>query len=984
MLKNNIEKNFQHHIIEKLTEQGYNKRPSEEYDKTFAVDKDCLWTFLLNTQRDTLDRLDRHYPDEAVDKIIEAANASMLKNNKVYTLKHGVKVDGLHFDLMYSKPATNLNPACVRNYEENVMSVMEEVRVSDSERVDIVLFLNGFAIVTAELKYRASGQSYKNAINQYKETRKESTKIFDKKTGAIVHFAMDDSEVYMTTRIEGKSTMFLPFNIGRGESIDTGAGNPECDWEYPTHYMYDKIWTKDSLIGLISDYIFFNGSKNIFPRYHQLDCVEKLVEAAKKNGTKKDYLIQHSAGSGKTNEIVWLGYELARLHDENDEPIFEAIIVMTDRIVIDKQLQEAFLLHEHSSGYVAVMDKSCTSKSLAESLKGNSRIIVTTIQKFPYVVDSLKELKGRYAVIIDEAHSSTSGEDMLAVKTALGEMDIEDVVNDKMENREPNIAMFAFTATPKQRTLKMFGEKTADGKYKPFHVYSMKQAVDEGFIVDVTLNYVKYSTYYHVSKNTAYNPKCNKIETTREINNIVSRDEANIKQRVSVFLSFFVSHIKNQLDGRGKAMIICSSREQAVLMKLVVDKALIEDKIGTKALVAFSGEVEISGNKYSETSMNGFSDSKTAAMFDTDEYGIMIVADKYQTGYDQPKLCGMFVNKKLHGVNAVQTLSRLNRVCSPYQKQTYIVDFENSYEDIKNSFAPYFTSTVMVTAKVNDLENLKKVDKEIENTGVLVTDEIDRFYDIHVKPVKDSRDCIMESNCIDGAFRRMNAILKGESKNNFKNKLNRFLNLYLAVRMTNAEDLTADLHKKYEFLKVLSKFIAANETKIIKIDDIESLIEIDDVSQRKEKEEIKEGLTDGCEIEASGTGTGLSIEDKEELLSDIINDINVAVGKKFNGDVIIPYIMRIKNVAKNDKIIRDAAKVNNINGFESAFFNWINEFAIGELLKIVTCEPSAAGEVEETEDEKKEREEFLSLLVSDDEAVRRIFKMFVGEVMENK
>lgn len=421
-MRGNKEHDFQQHIIEKLMAAGYEYRKNT-YDQTFAVDRDCLKRFLESTQKDELKKLQKRHPD-VMETVIRAANDEMLKRGKNYVLKHGVCIDGISIKLMYAKPASNMNEKMVENYKSNIFSVMEEVWVSQTERVDLVLFLNGITIVTMELKYTPSGQNYRFAINQYKNTRNKNTKIFDVMTGAVVNFAMDENEAYMSTYINGKDTVFLPFNQGTGTGIDAEAGNPACKNEFPVHYMYDYIMLPDTVLNLISNYIYVdNNGLMIFPRFHQIDCVEKLIEAVKKNRTKKDYLIQHSAGSGKTNEISWLAYRLASLHVYDGAravAVFDKVIIMTDRRTVDRQLQQAIMGREHCEGFVRALGRGCTSADLKEALASNAKIIITTIQKFPYIADEIGYMKSKsFGVIIDEAHSSTSGEDLKAVKKRL-------------------------------------------------------------------------------------------------------------------------------------------------------------------------------------------------------------------------------------------------------------------------------------------------------------------------------------------------------------------------------------------------------------------------------------------------------------------------------------------------------------------------------------------------------------------------------------
>ena len=507
---NNIltEKEYQAELLAILRDQnGYTIRKARDFDRAFAIDREMLFGFLNDTQPDTMEKLRKLYKERTEETIVSFINAECTKKrgSLLEILRHGVEISGHKLELMYTKPATTFNKALTEKYEKNRFTVMEEVWANDEERIDVVIFLNGFAIITMELKCNFSGQNVHDAIYQYRTERDPKSRLFLAKSGVLVNFAIDLNEVYMTTMLDGEKTIFLPFNQGCGNGVDAGAGNPLCETDYPVHYMWDDILTKDTILDLISKFIFIKteekenektGKKEIkesviFPRYHQLDAVRKLLDDVSENKTSLNYLIQHSAGSGKTNTIAWLAYRLASLHDSDNKIIFDNVIIMTDRVVVDRQLQKAIIGMEHKSGLIRVMDESCNSSDLAIALSGNTKIIATTIQKFPFVAESVKELKNkRFAVIIDEAHSSTSGKDMSSVTMTLGSEDQEDYFDTeerisaeiRKHGKQANVSMFAFTATPKSTTLQFFGRLNTNGQREAFHIYSMKQAIEEGFI----------------------------------------------------------------------------------------------------------------------------------------------------------------------------------------------------------------------------------------------------------------------------------------------------------------------------------------------------------------------------------------------------------------------------------------------------------------------------------------------------------------------
>lgn len=497
---NNVlsEKDYQKFILERLSEQGYTIKPATNYDRLFAVDRKTLFEFLYATQPDEMEALEKVYKDELQEIIVQKINTEETKQrgSRLDVLKHGIEVANHKLELMYTKPATTFNKELNRLYNQNRFTVSEEVWASDNERIDLVIFLNGLAIIAFELKCNAAGQSYQDAIYQYRTQRNPKTRLFRWKSGVLVSFAMDLEQVYMTTKLDGESTFFLPFNMGKGEGIDQGAGNPIYKDKYSVYYMWEDILSKDTLLQIISKFMFIEVKEKkdpvtdkikrketvIFPRYHQLDCVRKVLADVVDNGTSLNYLIQHSAGSGKTNSIAWLAHRLASLHDENNKIIFDNIIICTDRVVVDRQLQKAIMGIEHKDGMIRVMDDKCVSQDLAIALEGNTKIIATTIQKFPYIVDTVKGLKNKkFGVIIDEAHSSTAGKNMAAITMTLGNgaevnYDAEDMIVDEISKngKQPNVSMFAFTATPKPTTFQLFGREDIHGDKVAFHLYSFE------------------------------------------------------------------------------------------------------------------------------------------------------------------------------------------------------------------------------------------------------------------------------------------------------------------------------------------------------------------------------------------------------------------------------------------------------------------------------------------------------------------------------
>lgn len=593
---NNIlsEKEYQKYILKKLAASGYEVQTADHYNRLFAVSRQELMRFLETTQPDEMESLKKIYKEKTEEVIVSAINAEETKKrgSRLDVLKHGVEIANVPLKLMYAKPATTYNKELNKLYHENIFSVSEEVWASDEERIDLVVFLNGLAIMAFELKCNATGQNYENAILQYRTERNPKTRLFRFKAGVLVSFAMDLEEVYMTTKLDGEATFFLPFNMGKGEGINTGAGNPVLKDEYSVHYMWDNILQKDSVLEIISKFMFIEVKEKkedekraakegrmlrkkisetiIFPRFHQLDVIRKVLDDVMVNRSSQNYLLQHSAGSGKTNEIAWLSYRLASLHDAENKIIFDSIIICTDKVVVDRQLQQAVLSLEHKSGFIRVMDEKCTSADLGRALEGNTKIVVTTIQKFPYIVGNVKALRDKhFAVIIDEAHSSTAGKNMKAVTDVLREgeeVDAEDILAKEVsKNGKPeNVSVFAFTATPKPTTLKLFGRTNTKGRNEAFHLYSMKQAIEEGFILNVLENYTTYDTYFQLNKEIKEDPEYQTNKAKRQIARFIDLHETNIMQRVEIIIEYFRTTVMTELDGQAKAMVITASREAAV------------------------------------------------------------------------------------------------------------------------------------------------------------------------------------------------------------------------------------------------------------------------------------------------------------------------------------------------------------------------------------------------------------------------------------
>lgn len=980
---NNIlsEKEYQRYIIDELVkpECGYVEAPAAEFDRLFAMNRKALFDFLEATQPEKMEALRKIYKGTMEDTLVAFINQQETRTNgsRLDVLKHGVELANIHLDLMYTKPATTFNKELNALYHKNIFTVSEEVWVNDSERVDLVIFLNGLAIITLELKCNAAGQSYQDAIYQYRMERSPKDRLFLWKAGALVNFAMDLEQVYMCTRLSGSSTFFLPFNMGCGEGIQVGAGNPILKDNYSVHYMWDDILQKDSLLEILGKFMFIEVSEKedasgkakknetvIFPRYHQLDVVRKLLADVEEHGSSLNYLLQHSAGSGKTNEIAWLAHRLASLHNADNRIIFDHIIICTDRVVVDRQLQQAVLGIEHKEGLIRVMDDQCNSQDLAHALSGNTKIIATTIQKFPYIVDSVKDLKSKhFAVIIDEAHSSTAGKNMAAITKSLGSCEVdanadtEDMIAHEISchGKQPNVSIFAFTATPKPTTLQLFGRVNAKGQYEAFHMYSMKQAIEEGFILDVLQNYITYDTFYRLNKEIKDDPEMKTNDAKRQIARFVQLHETNISQRIEMIIEHFRQNVMQELNGQAKAMVITESRAGAVKYRQAFEDYIKrKGYTGLKALVAFSGNVTIDGKEYTEVGMNGFPEKKLPKEFDKDEYQVLLVADKYQTGFDQKKLCAMYVLKKLHGVNAVQTLSRLNRICPPFDKKTFVLDFANDYADIEKAFSRYYTVTLLS----NSINPRSIYD---------ISAKIDGYFFLDPGDVEDFNTLLYKEKVTAADKKRMTFFLQ-KAKHLIENNhdeaeqkeiqmvIRHFIRCYeFLVQATCFED--GEIHKKYKFLSYLSTYLKVRHSG--GGFDLTGKIKADSFVQKKSGEFAKVKHMADPMVHLP-TAESLSLTPaKIERLSQIIAEINSKTGKNYDNDVAVKAMLQIKDIMLKSDKLRASAQNNTERDFEFAYFDHIDDALIAGL---------------------EQNEDFFSLLLDNDEIKRQVLGIFANEV----
>ena len=907
---NLTEKQFESDIeYSLLTYGGYAKGDAKAFDRTVALDVATLISFVKATQPKSWEKYETIYGTSCEKSFVERFCKEVRSLGLLSVLRHGFKDRGITFRVVYWKPETSINQTAQAQYERNVLHCTRQLHysMSNENSIDIVLFLNGIPVVSMELKNQFTGQDTDNAIHQYKFDRASKDTIFEFKNRVLVHFAVDLYNVFMTTRLQGANTYFLPFNQGSNGSGNVGGkGNPQNPDGYQTAYLWEKVLAKDSLLEILHKYMHLqvevkedkNGNKTrketmIFPRYHQLDVATRLLADVKSNGAGHNYLIQHSAGSGKSNSIAWLSHRLSGLHNDLDQKIFRSVIVVTDRKVLDSQLQDTIYQFDHVDGVVQKIDKNAAQ--LKDAIDNGAPIIITTLQKFPVIYKEVMGQKHNFAIIVDEAHSSQTGEAARKLKKALadtsvaleeyarleGELeantpDQQDKILNELatQGQHDNLSFFAFTATPKDKTLQMFGTPTADGKYVPYHIYSMKQAIEEGFILDVLKNYVTYKNYYKIIKTIDDDPQIETSSGVKAITRYESLHPHNIAQKTAIMIEHFREVTKKQIGGKAKAMVVTSSRLHAV-------RYLNEFKRYIKAhgyddldvLVAFSGEVHDDGESYTEEKMNGIKESQLKATFHSDEYHMLIVAEKYQTGFDEPLLHTMFVDKKLSGVKAVQTLSRLNRTTRG-KDSTFVLDFVNSAEDIQKSFEPYYEATVLEQATdPNVLYDLKNT---LDKYRIYTQTEIDAFADLYYSvDEQDAKTMGKLSSILVPAHDRYLAANEEDSQI-FRTTLARFNRIYGFISQV-CRMFDRDLHKFSVYAKFLYKVLPKEKGPYITIDD-KVLLEY----YRLEKE------FDGS-ISLSGNEGGLggikgeagARPKKSNSLAEIIAAINEKYGTNF-------------------------------------------------------------------------------------------------------
>ena len=916
------------------TPGGYLKRRAEDYDRGLCLIPADVVDFLLATQPKEWEKLRQHYGADVKPRFLGRLSREIARRGALDVLRNGVKDSGCKFRMAYFRPSSGLNEELQRLHAANLFAVVRQLHFSErnEQSLDLALFLNGVPIFTAELKNPLNGQDVEDAIRQYRHDRDPREPLFAAGR-CLAHFAVDPELVFVTTRLAGPGTRFLPFNRGRFG----GAGNPPVPPTrrgFPTDYLWERIWARDSVLDLIRQFIHevededgrgrkTGGRFLIFPRYQQLDCVRRLVRHARAHGAGERYLIQHSAGSGKSFTIAWLAHQLSVLHDGDDRRVFDSVVVVTDRRVLDRQLQSTIRQFEQTLGVVENIDH--TSRQLREALEAGRTIIVTTLQKFPVIAGEIGRLPGqRFAVIVDEAHSSQSGENTKGLKAVLAagsleeaeeeeagaptpEEEIDDRVMEeiRLRGRLPNLSTFAFTATPKPKTLELFGRKRPDGKFEPFHRYSMRQAIQEGFILDVLTHYSTYKAYWRLLKKIEDDPRYDKRKAEYLLKSFVDLHPHAIGEKIAVCVDHFAEQSASAIGGRAKAMLVTRSRLHAVRAKLALDRYLAEKGHPWKALVAFSGTVSDGGQSYTESGMNSagrehvIGERQTAAEFDKPEYRFLVVANKFQTGFDQPLLHTMYVDKKLGGVNAVQTLSRLNRT-HPGKKGAMVLDFANESDEIRTAFEPYYETTLL--SEETDPNLLYEVQGRLLDFGVFAAGDVAAFARAYYDP-KATQDTLYAA--LEPARQRFGELPPDEGAD-FRAQLSDYVRLYafLSQVLTFAD---VDLEKLYVFARRLRNLLPADPEELPR--EVQQNIDMESFRIQRTSRGRIELERRSPALDPAGSKPRGAAESETEALSRIIQALNERFGLNLGPEHRVT-LEQIRSALDEDAGLDASARVN--------------------------------------------------------------------------
>ncbi|WP_171231006.1 type I restriction endonuclease subunit R [Ruegeria sp. HKCCA6707] len=979
------ETDFEKAIEHGLTSAGgYSSRAPGDFNEDLCLFPSDVVGFLKDTQSQKWDQLETLLKGQTEDQVLSDLAKELKTKGTLHVLRHGFRCYGKTLRLAYFQPNTGMNPETTALYTQNRLTITRQVAFTSVKKapsgkpkrciLDVTLAVNGLPVVTAELKNPLTGQRAADAKKQYVRDRDERDLMFKFKERALVHFAVDPDEVWMTTRLKGGETFFLPFNKGHGR----GAGNPPVEDNWKTAYLWDEVLARDSLLDILQRFMHLEvkekkiatdkGPKTvsketmIFPRYHQLDAVRKLVRHSKEHGAGRNYLVQHSAGSGKSNSIAWLAHRLSGLHDAFDTKVFHSVIVVTDRLVLDQQLQNTIYQFEHKTGVVEKIDEN--TQQLARAISNGVPIIISTIQKFPFIAQALRTLadKGeelslstegkRYAVIVDEAHSSQTGETASALRGMLNKDGIEAAIAEQLSDvedenlteeakrailrdtlrrgRQPNLSFFAFTATPKFKTKAMFDEPGSDGQ-SPFHEYTMKQAIEESFIMDVLRNYTTFKRFYGLVKQVENDPQVPKRAAAKALTQFLTLHPHNIDQVVTIIVEHFRSNVIHEIGGRAKAMVVTGSRLEAVRYKLAFDR-YIEDQeySGIRSLIAFSGTVEdpeIPESSFSEVGMNnGLPEAELPETFDSDQFRVLLVAEKYQTGFDQPLLQTMYVVKRLAGVQAVQTLSRLNRM-APGKSRTFVLDFANEEEDIFNAFKPYYEETPV--GENADPQRLNELQHRLLEWAIFTHEDVSAFSSVWYGKTKEHTTS--DHRVMNAVLDRAVVAFQGreeEEREEFRGQITAFRNLYAFLsQIIPYQD--SELEQFYTFCRnLISKLPPPGDGSSFTLDDEVALKYFRIQQMTQGSIDLDDGDADPLK---GPTDVGTAGRKDEEVgLRDLVDRLNERFGTNFTrADQL--FFEQVRESAESDERIVEAALANKYDNFSSFLERILDELFIDRM-----------------------------------------------------
>ena len=934
---------FETEIVKQMVEsKNWVEGKAEKYDRQRCLYIQDLTDFVKLTQYEEWQKLTVATGGDPTTSFVQDVSTAIMQRGTLDVLRNPFDILGCRFQLIYFIPASSRNEELVKKFQSNILTVVRQLKYSskNEKSIDLVLFINGMPIFTAELKNQFTKQDVDDAVRQYKTNRLPKGEPFLQFGRCLAHFAVDLKNVKMCTHLNGAKSRFLPFDKGNAG----GAGNPyqTITNSYPTDYLWRNTWSKITILNLLQHFMLHEPVKDkpkrgkskklgtlIFPRYHQLHAVNSLIEMARNDGSGHKYLIQHSAGSGKSNTIAWLSHRLSQLQDNKDERVFNAIIIITDRRILNNQLQHTIQSYEKTRGLVETITEGASQ--LEKALKQGKQIIVTTLQTFPHVLGNVGKLKDkRFALVIDEAHSSQGGslqQKVTKLLTSSGEEEYEtyeDLIASEMAARghPDNMSVFAFTATPKSKTIELFGKQKADGTFGPHSIYSMRQAIEEGFILDVLKNYTTYKVLWKLNKDAVEDPDVESPKAKAILRKFVKEDELTVSKKVDLLMSHFTQQSMHCINGKAKAMVVTSSRKQAVQFRKAIDSWILENKFEFKALVAFTGTVSLNGDEYTEHQMNGVNEKQTRKEFEKDDFKLLVVADKYQTGFDQPLLHTMYVDKKLGGVAAVQTLSRLNRI-NPGKTETCVIDFANEAQDIQDAFQPYYEET-----KIDEQTNpqvIYSLKREILDFNLYSETHAEEFCKILFDEKATHANVVVYLNPLVDLY---NNQLDADEKNSFRKLMQAYVRGYAFLsRVITFSDQR--LEEFFQFCRFIVTLLTVEKSELPL--HIKDLVLLDSIGIKHTSEgDIPLERGSGKLHPRSIGGPASAAEEELEPLSRIISTLNERHGAQLTEDDRVMVGSLLTELTEDESLTR-AFEVNPPETVKGIFTDRITEKILDKL-----------------------------------------------------